>query len=122
MSVPKCGPPKSKWLLELANDVTFFRGPSLYDRLWAGCRAASGDCRGGGLTGQGLYRKDGTKNLLDRLTLAPRQRLGPRKANRGVYRYGMGVCMCVYEYEYEYECMSTSMSMSVQTGTSTVYV
>ncbi len=43
-SVPKCGRPKQV-LLELANDVTFFRGPSLYDRLAGWVQGRSG--RGG---------------------------------------------------------------------------
>lgn len=73
-SVPKCGRPKQV-LLELANDVTFLGAQAFMTGLLAGCRAE--------VAGVGLSRKDGTKNLLDRLTLAPRQQ--PKQANRGVH-------------------------------------
>lgn len=46
MSVPKCGPLKSKWLLELANDVTFL-GAQAFMTGSGGVQGS--DCRGGGL-------------------------------------------------------------------------
>lgn len=55
MSVPKCGPLKSKWLLELVNDVTFL-GAQAFMTGSGGVQGS--DCKGGWLVaGQGLYRK-----------------------------------------------------------------
>lgn len=106
MSVPKCGPLKSKWLLETGERRNFFRGPGLYDRLW---RRAGQQLQGGWLVaGQGLYRKMEQKISWTGSPLR-RARLGPKKKQTGGcaqededgYTCSMGVCKTAVAGIYE---------------------
>lgn len=73
-SVPKCGRPKQV-LLELANDVTFFRGPSLYDRL-------AGRVQG---REQGWACREKMEQKISWTGSPLRRARDPKQANRGVH-------------------------------------